>query len=205
MKILNFLAAALLGGALLASCGSSKSTTGVVSDEKKIELDECIVLADGNPNRAWGEATNGRLSYAKTYAEGQARAALQRKISALITTASKECGVDYTKSSYTGTEGALVSDQDASGNVQASQIAEDVLTNTPVIKTSIYQKPNGLYHVYVCVEQQESSSALSSKISNKVKQQVSDEDRLKMKYEFEKFEEYIQQQLQKRDDALYNQ
>ena len=36
----------------LISCGSTqKMTTGSASQEKKIEIDECIVMADGNPNR----------------------------------------------------------------------------------------------------------------------------------------------------------
>ncbi len=191
---------------MLTSCGSSKKmTTGTVNSEKKIEQDECIIMADGNPNRAWGEATNGRLAYAKQYAEGQARAALARKISSAITTATNENDLQYDKASYNGTEGAIVSDQGSKAEGKTMQIAKLVLNNVVVMKTSVYQRPNGLFHVYVCVEQQDSPHELASKINGKVKQQVSDEDRLKMDYQFKKFEETVEKELQKMNDEKYKQ
>ena len=83
MKIKSFLFVVVFVASLI-SCGSTqKLTTGSASQEKKIEIDECVIMADGNPNRAWGEATNGRIAYAKQYAEGQARAALARKVALL--------------------------------------------------------------------------------------------------------------------------
>lgn len=196
----------LFGGLMLTNCGSSKkATTGRVSDEKKIELDECIVMADGNPNRAFGEATNGRLSYAKQYAEGQARAALARKISTAIETATKEMDLQWNKSAYSGDEGAMAMDEGSKAEGKSQQIAKLVLENVVVMKTSVYQKPNGLYHVYVCVEQQDAPAKMASKISNQVKQQVSDEERLKMEYQFQNFEKSIEKELEKIKDNQYKQ
>ena len=85
------------------------------------------------------------------------------------------------------------------------QIAEHVLTNVVVMKTSIFQKPNGLYHVYVCVEQQDSPTTMASKIKNSISQQVSDEERLKMEYQFKKFEETVEKELGKLKDDKYKQ
>lgn len=192
---------------MLGSCGSSKQTlnTGIASSEKKIDLDECIIMADGNPNRAWGEATNGRISDAKAYAEGQARAAIARKISTAITNATNENNVAWQQSSYSGSEGATVRDEGGKQEGKTAQIVKMVLDNVVVMKSSVYQKPNGLYHVYVCVEQQDSPSKMANKIANKVKQQVSDDDRLKMQFQFEKFEESIEKELQKMKDEQYKQ
>ena len=190
----------------LISCGSTqKMTTGSASQEKKIEIDECIVMADGNPNRAWGEATNGRIAYAKQYAEGQARAALARKVASLIKTATHENDINYSKAAYSGNEGAVASDEGSRGEGSTMQIAEQVLTNVVVMKTSIFQKPNGLYHVYVCVEQQDSPTTMASKIKNSISQQVSDEERLKMEYQFKKFEETVEKELGKLKDEKYKQ
>lgn len=206
MKFIKLCMVVLFGGLMLTNCGSSKkATTGRVSDEKKIELDECIVMADGNPNRAFGEATNGRLSYAKQYAEGQARAALARKISTAIETATKEMDLQWNKSAYSGDEGAMAMDEGSKAEGKSQQIAKLVLENVVVMKTSVYQKPNGLYHVYVCVEQQDAPAKMASKISNQVKQQVSDEERLKMEYQFQNFEKSIEKELEKIKDNQYKQ
>ena len=206
MKCFKYFLIAIVGGLVFSSCASSKkATTGRVSDEKKVDLDECIIMADGNPNRAFGEATNGRLSFAKQYAEGQARAALARKISSVIKTATNENDLQWSKSAYNGEEGAMAMDEGSKAEGKSMQIAELVLENVVVMKTSVYQKPNGLYHVYVCVEQQDAPSKMASKISNKVKQQVSDEERIKMQYQFQKFEESIEKELEKMKDQKYNQ
>lgn len=190
----------------IVGCGSTKKmTTGSVNQEKKIEQDECITMADGNPNRAWGEATNGRIAYAKQYAEGQARAALVRKISSAILTATNENDINYSKSAYSGNEGAIASDEASKGEGKTLQLAKEVVNNVVVMKTSIYQKPNGLYHVYVCVEQQDSPTKLASKIKNNIEQQVSDDERLKMEFQFKKFEETIEKELGKLKDEKYKQ
>lgn len=192
---------------LLVSCGSTKQVinTGMVSSERKIELDECVIMADGNPNRAWGENIYGDLSEAKANAELQARAAIARKICSVITDARKRNGISWGQSSYSGSEGAAVIDEGKKQEQLTEGVAHEVLNNVVVMKTSAYQKPNGLYHVYVCVEQQDAPSKMANKIAQKVKQQVSDEDRIKMQYQFEKFEDYIQKELQKMNDQQYKQ
>ena len=204
-KITNLFFASVCGLIMLCSCATTKQNTGMASSEKKIELDECILMADGNPNRAWGEAIHGKLSEAKALAEGQARAAIARKISTAITTATNENNISWSQSSYDGNEGATVRDEGGKQESKTLQIAQMVLDNVVVMKSSPYQRPNGLYHVYVCVEQQDAPSKIANKIANKVKQQVSDEDRLKMQYQFEKFEESIQKELQKMKDDQYKQ
>jgi len=205
MKFVNYLIGAAVCGFMLMGCGTPKSTT-MSNPDKEIEITNPIMeLADGNPNRAWGEATNGRLSYAKQYAEGQARAALARGIQTAIKTASKECDFDWTKASYTGQEGASVSDQGAKAEGLTQAITSMVLNNVVVIKTSVKQRPNGLYHVFVAVEQQDAPAKMANKVVEQVKQRVSDEDRLKMQFQFQKFEEAIDKELQKQKDDMYKQ
>lgn len=202
-----FAAVGIIMSLLFSGCGGSKNVTtpgGSTVGTKpsawgtEIELNECQVLAEASPaTRAYGEATNHRLSFAKTYAEGQARAALARAIAAKIRTASNEADLAWEKFSGTASEGQSVVDEGGKADGLTLQIAEQVVENTVVIKTNQYMQPNRQYHVFVCVEYQGDASGMASKIAEKVKQQVPDEERIKMEYQFKKFEEKIQQELEK--------
>ncbi len=205
MKLVKFFIGAAICGLTFSACGSEKSSTKS-NPKDEIEISNPIMdMCDGNPNRAWGEATNGRLAYAKQYAEGQARAALARNIQAAIKTASKECDFDWTKASYTGTEGASVTDQGSKAEGLTQQITQMTLNNVVVLKTQVKQRANGLYHVFVAVEQQDAPAKMANKVIEQVKQRVSDEERLKMQYQFQKFEEAIDKELQKQKDDMYKQ
>ena len=46
---------------------------------------------------------------------------------------------------------------------------------------------------------------MASKIKNSISQQVSDEERLKMEYQFKKFEETVEKELGKLKDEKYKQ
>lgn len=193
---------------LLSGCGSSKTAapggTEKGTDKNfyglEIKLNECQELAEESPvTRAWGEGLSTRLSFAKTYAEGQARAALARTIAPIIKTASEENGIDYSKASSSATEGAIATDEGAKGNQITTQIAEAVVENAVVIKTNQYMQPNRQYHVFVCVEYMGGSSAMARNISDNVKQRVSDEERMKMNYDFQKFEEKVRAELDKKN------
>jgi hypothetical protein len=185
---------------IICSCGSSKKTT--VSNNNPIvmevqqEVDECVKLANAKPEtRAWGEAYNHRLSFANTYAEGQARAMMQRKISTAINSASSEEQVGYEKGAYSGNGGATVQDDGSKSNLFADQIAKGVVNNTAVIKTSQYLRADGQYHMFVCIEYRDGISKMAEDITKKVQQQVSDEDRMKMNFEFNKFRDRIEQEM----------
>jgi hypothetical protein len=180
---------------VMSSCGSSKKTQSASSVYgTKIESSECQKLAEQHPERrAWGEAVNFRLSFAKTLAEGQARAEMARVLNSAIKTASEESGLDYSKGASNGEQGSYVNDEGSKANLNTSQIAEELVSNAVVIKTEQYQQSDKQYHVFVCLEYQDGVS----KIVNKVKQQVSDEDRLKMDYQFQKFEEKVNEELER--------
>lgn len=182
----------------LASCGSHKTTTMVTPDKVKIELDECQELAQAKPAiRAWGEGVNYRLSRATSYAELQARARFARSIASAIKTAQSEEGLSYDKASTDGENGANVRDEGSKGNDLAQSIAETTVKNAVIIKTSQYQKKDGSYQVFVCLEYQDGVGKLASDVTKKVQQQVSDEDRLKMNFEFEKFRQRVEDELKK--------
>lgn len=197
MKSLKIFACLSLVLCMLYSCGGSKEA---VADKTrtKILLDECQELAQKKPEvRSWGEAINFSLSSAANYAELQARARFARAISAKIKTAEENSGLAYRKSSTNTVDGATVRDEGANQNEMQLSIAESVIKNAVVIKTTQYMMPDGSYQVFVCLEYREGVEKLADEIAKQVKQQVSDEDRMKMQYEFEKFRERIEEELRK--------
>lgn len=56
---------------------------------------------------------------------------------------------------------------------------------------------DGSYQVFVCMEYKEGVAKMAEEITNKVKQRVSDEDRMKMEFEFSKFRERMQEELKR--------
>ena len=207
-KQMKLMVAIFSAAALLTSCGSSKTAApgGTEKGTKNtvwgldIQLNECQVLAEKKPvTRAFGEGLSTRLSYAKTYAEGQARAALARTIAPIIKSAAEDSGLDFTKASSSDMDGASVTDEGSKRNNITLQIADAVVANSVVIKVNQYLQPNRQYHVFVCVEYMGGTSDMAKKIARGVTQRISDEDRMKMNYDMSKFEEKVEKELKKRD------
>ncbi len=83
------------------------------------------------------------------------------------------------------------------GTNYSLQIAKEIVSNSVIINTDTYMQPNRQYHVYVCVEYQGDASTMKKKIIDKIEQKIPDEDRIKMKYELQKFEQKIDEELAK--------
>lgn len=203
MKILKSFLFVVVSAMFIASCGSSKQVTTMQGPTKtKLALDECQELAEAKPaTRAWGEGINFRLSRASTYAENQARAQFTRKIRSAVTTTTTEQGFNYDKASTDMKQSAQVRDEGAKGNDFAETIAQEVVQNTAIIKTSQYQNIDGSYQVFVCIEYNGDISTLSSEITNKVQQRISDEERMKMNFEFDQYKKSIEEKLQQYRDS----
>jgi len=187
-------------GILLCSCGSSKN--GVISPAKvspqktKITKDECQVLAEKKPEtRAYGRGSSYDLSTAEEYAELDARAKFARAIASKIVSAQSRDHIGYDKAATNANGTGMVRDEGAKRNSRAEGIAEEVIRNAVVINTSQYQLADGSYEAWVCLEYREGVAQLANEISKKVEQQISDEDRLKMNFEFEKFRKHIEEEL----------
>ena len=74
----------------MGSCGGSKNAASM-KNESLVEMTISQQMAEDRPaTRAWGEGTNFNQSFAKTYAETQARAAFARMLSSKVTTASRQ-------------------------------------------------------------------------------------------------------------------
>lgn len=197
----------LLSVVILAACGSSKQVTTDVSKRAtpnaslhgaSIELTLSEQMALERPEtRASGEGVASRLAQAKIYAEGQARGALARAIASIIKTSSEEAGLGWEKYAGNGNEGSSANDEGTKAQNITMQIADEVVRNAVVIHQDNFVQPDRRYKVFVCLEYRGDSSDMAKEIVNKVKQQVPDEERIKMEYEFQKFEKKINEELSK--------
>lgn len=186
---------------VFAACGTSKQTVqqqSSIPSKMKIALDECQILVEQKPEvRAWGEGINYSLSSASNAAELQARSKFARAIASKIKAAEENSGLSYRQASTDSKQGQNVRDEAGNYNEYQLSIAEETVKNTVIIKTSQYMLQDGSYQVFVCLEYKDGVSKMAEEITEKVKQQVSDDDRLKMQYEFQKFRERVEEELKK--------
>lgn len=202
MKQFKFIALSIIASCMLSACGGSKQVASQSSfpTKMKVAKDECQELAEQKTEiRAWGEGINFSLSSASNYAELQARSKFARAVASKINAAENHSGVGLGKSSTNGQEGARVSDGGAQYNEEQFSIAEATIKNTVVIKTSQYMMQDGSYQVFVCLEYRDGVAKMADEITEQVKQRVSDEDRIRMQYEFQKFRERIEEELKKKE------
>lgn len=196
-EIKNFIFV-LAAAFVLSSCGGSKQTIAPsnLPARTKIAKDECQLLQEKRPEiRAWGEGISYSLSSASNAAELQARAKFARALNAKVKAIEGSQNFDYNKSSTNGREGATVRDEGANRNGMQLSDAEEVIRNAVIINTSQFMLQDGSYQVFVCLEYKEGVAKMAEDITEKVKQRVSDEDRIKMQYEFQKFRELIEKEL----------
>lgn len=200
MKRIYLIVSAILT-IVLAACGASKQTVqqqSSIPSKMKIALDDCQILVEQKPEvRAWGEGINYSLSSASNAAELQARSKFARAIASKIKAAEENSGLSYRQASTDSKQGQNVRDEAGNYNEYQLSIAEETVKNTVIIKTSQYMLQDGSYQVFVCLEYKDGVSKMAEEITEKVKQQVSDDDRLKMQYEFQKFRERVEEELKK--------
>ena len=89
------------------------------------------------------------------------------------------------------------SDEGEISNDNVLAIAQGVVKNLVIIKKSKFLRADGSYHVYVCLEYRGDRKALAEDITQKAKQQVSDDERLRNQYDFEKFRQRVEEELAK--------
>jgi hypothetical protein len=65
------------------------------------------------------------------------------------------------------------------------------------VKTVKFLLPNNQYEVWVCLEYQAGVEALASNVAKKVQQRISDEDKLKMNFEFDQYRKRVEAELEK--------
>ncbi|GHT50815.1 hypothetical protein AGMMS49982_06860 [Bacteroidia bacterium] len=180
----------------MTGCGGGKQVAK--SAGKVVEQNICEKMQEEKPaTRAVGQGSHFKEQTARSIAEVQARAQFARAISSKIKSATSEESLGYDLYSGDATTGAAVTDQGSKQNDLAQSIANEAVNNTVIIKTYKELMPNNQYNVWVCLEYQAGVSEIAAAVAKKVQQQISDEDKLKMNFEFDQFRKKMEAELEK--------
>lgn len=180
----------------LTGCKTSKnvsSSLGAVEIPQNI----CETLAQEKPaTRAYGKGTHFNEMTAKNIAAAQARRDFANAIMAKIKTATSGDASSYEVYSGDSNSGNAESDQANKNNDSFLSIAEGIVSNTAIIKSVKFLLPNKQYEYWVCIEYLDGVSEMATKITKEVEQRISDEEKLKMNFEFEQFRKRMESELE---------
>lgn len=202
MKKFHLIAAAILAGGMLASCGASKSvaTDAPRSGMTAVVLSEAQQYAEDAPKgvlRAWGEYTGDEYGFTKRYADAQARANLADQISVKVVSGVEMYRNSMRKGNITKEGATSVRDTEGQDQQRILQVCEEFLKGTSIVKTSAFQLENGLYQIFVCAEAD--TKALVEYLSDQeeVVQLISENERIQIEYNRDKFKETITAELER--------
>lgn len=167
----------------------------VYGNEMKLTEAEKYALKEPG-KRASGKGGSSRESAAMSRARLEARAAFAESISSSILSAAKACGFDLTQYAGDDEEGHEMTDGGEKQNNLIKSLAQQVIEGSPVVKTNkYYNKKTRRFTIFVCLEYNGEVSKLAKDMTERVKQKVSDDDRMKIEYNLDKFEKEIENQL----------
>ena len=180
----NFSAMAVTAAAMLmASCGATKQTTKTdyqqqwqqtqqsvqQNAQQSVQqrpartvrtVDPCIELANADSEnvRAYGTAT----SYVEKVALNEAARDARNQLAQMMKVAVEGAAQDYESNAA---ENLKSSAQSLGQSIMTQFVAEEV-SNTRIIKTSIYDLADGSVQVYVCIEMRTNKADMAQKLDN---------------------------------------
>jgi hypothetical protein len=133
----------------------------------KREEEECITLADDKSVsnlRSYGDATG----YVESVLMKMALMNAQENMAVMLQSTINSAAENYAK----GVEKDLLKDNESQFESLAVRLSNAVVSDSKVIKRSIYDLPNGQIHVYVCIE----STATKEQVSRQAAQVLSESE-----------------------------
>lgn len=176
---------------IFQSCGT-KSLSG----ERKRARSEAQIYAEKNPAlRAWGVAVSSDEADAAIEAAVVARHNAAAGLEAKIESYFERYNDQYNRNATNNEETKRVSDLDKKVQNRIPQTVKQIMNNYFVVITNTYDMPNGGYRTYVCVEYLGDVKKLVKDVADKFEQQISDDERLKIDFNRQKFQEEMEKAL----------
>lgn len=190
---------------VFASCSSSKTTTtvagsSVTSQEEgqEIAITECEKYAEELPGMRFAASGDSwDMNRSRQAAEAVARNQLASAIASKCENAYLSGGADYTQTATTEQATKRMTDGNDVTNSFFKSASSLLVKDAPVVKSQRFKLKNGNYRTWVCVELRQGLYNMANEIADKVEQQIPDEERLKMKYDRDKFVKDIQEEMKK--------
>lgn len=187
----------ILAAALMVSCGTTKTTSAqkkAQAEEVLLPLDACEEYAMEKPaKRAAGVGTHFKEQTATSIAQAQARANLARALQTQIITATEEFGGSHELFSADGTSSESATDQSAKASDQVMAFAKENIKGAVMVKKTRYKTANNQFKVYVCVEYQEEIADMAAKVSKKLTERLSQEQKARIDWDQKKFEDKMKE------------
>lgn len=165
--------------------GGNQNSQSVRPTETKVEVDECVTLADAeseNP-RAYGIGRSYNEKESIIRARQQARVELAR----MINTASDEAVKEFTKNSDID----LRTTTEVLNRAEFTQFVSEEVANSKTLKTSKYVLSDGTIQYYVCIETNSSVKTFAKKMS----QAISQDEMLRQQFEAQEFEKEVEKEF----------
>ena len=187
LNVLNFVVFAFIS-ILFVGC---KSSSPVVSDElTPVKVDKCIELQKQLPERrAWGVGRSSYEQTAKNFAISAAEASFARMLEVAV-----ELGTSNFIQIYGNTSSE---DETALSKDFFSVVARQIVKSTKEIDYSPYKQKDGKFYTYVCIEYNGTIDEMAESVTSKVNNQLSDEEKLKIQFDYQQYKKEIEEQLKK--------
>ena len=189
---------------VLASCSSSKTTTAVgssvtsVDEGQEIAMTECEKYAEELPGlRFAASGDSWDMNRSRQAAEAAARNQLASAIASKCENAYLSGGADYTQTATTELATKRMTDGNDVTSTFFKSASSLLVKDAPVVKSQRFKLKNGNYRTWVCVELRQGLYNMANEMADKVEQQIPEEERLKMKYDRDKFVKEIQEEMKK--------
>ena len=177
---------------MFASCGAKKQVAQneVRPTRTERELDKCVLKAQEKSSnlRAWATA----VSYVEQQAVSQATQIARNELASAIRTSVEGAVQNFANSANADQR---VTSKMLNGSLYHQYVAEE-LANGPPILTSMYDLSDGTIQVYVCIEMRPEINEVVNKIYKSMKQEVSDDEILRMQLEQQQFEQQMKARLE---------
>ncbi len=201
--------AAFIAVAVVASgCSSKKTVTKLDDGARLIEKTRSEQMAEEKPEvRAVGQATANDAADARIYAENDARGEFVRKFQSVITTGIRRTQNEAIMSKADENETVRQNDASSERNLMNQTMANMNLSGVVIVNSDTYKQKNGQYHCYVCVEYRGTvanlANEMASSFSRALKKNdygdnnISEEERAKIKIRSEEFRKSVIEELEK--------
>lgn len=186
-----------------SSCRSSSKVPQALKAEQEnpygkqvfqTKSEQLYIAAPGK--RAYGKGISFDESTARELAEMDARAQFSRALDAAIVSASKKIGFDISKYAGGNGEGMSVTDGGLQQNSLVKSISSNIISGTNIINVDKYYGKDRKYTVFVCLEYNGSVAEIAKKVTEQIKQMVSDQDRQKIQFQNDKYEKEVKNDLE---------
>lgn len=198
-RILTIALLLLVAGVSFVSCKGTRN----IPDGRLLTVSEAQSLAEKNPGRrAWGSYNSPvqrqAVQGASAYARAEAAAFLKARIKSVL----KDHPEMYEQIATSTTDTKSVTDANVVGKSGVDQIIDEIVRGYATIKTNVYVQDNGSYTAYACVEYIGTLPELAKDVSNSMRQLISNDDKLLMDFNFQKFQEDMEKELKDYEEKL---